>query len=103
MTESARSSGEPVGSAAGRGQVLVRFWASARAAAGVAEEYVAAPQPLSLAELVEQLGRDRPELRRVLSVCSALVGDRPTGAADRRQVQVAPGDVVEFLPPFAGG
>jgi molybdopterin converting factor small subunit len=86
-----------------QGRVLVRFWASARAAAGVGEEYVVAPAPISLSELVERLVRDRHELRRVLGVCSVLVGDRPAGTADRSGVQVGPGDVVEFLPPFAGG
>ena len=91
------------GGSAGAGRVLVRFWASARAAAGVGEEHVDAPGPISLSELVERLGRDRPELRRVLGVCSVLVGERPAGTADRAGVRVSPGDVVEFLPPFAGG
>lgn len=85
------------------GRVLVRFWASARAAAGVAEEHVDTPGPISLCELVERLGRDRSELRRVLGVCSVLVGERPAGTADRAGLRVSPGDVVEFLPPFAGG
>ena len=85
------------------GRVLVRYWASARAAAGVAEEHVEAPGPLTLAELVDRLGRDRPRLERVLGVCSVLVGDRPAGSGDRAGVRVGPGDVVEFLPPFAGG
>jgi len=85
------------------GRLLVRFWASARAAAGVGEEHVDAPAPISLSELVERLGRDRPELRRVLGACSVLVGDRPAGTADPAGVRVGPGDVVEFLPPFAGG
>ena len=46
---------------------------------------------------------DRPELPRVLEVCSALVGDRPVGAKDAGSVPVPDGVDVEFLPPFAGG
>ena len=55
-------------------------------------------EELVLAELA-----DRGGLRKVLEVCSVLVGDRPAGAADRTAVRVAPGATVEFLPPFAGG
>jgi molybdopterin converting factor small subunit len=32
-----------------------------------------------------------------------LVGDRPVGAQDPALVPLVPGDVVELLPPFAGG
>ena len=83
--------------------VLVRYWASARAAAGVGEETVTTSGPLTLAQLVAEVTTDRPELGRVLAVCSTVIGDRPTGSAERHSVTVAPGDVVEFLPPFAGG
>jgi sulfur-carrier protein len=85
--------------------VTVRYWASARAAAGLDEEYVEASTPLSLAALVERVveRHDNPRLEEVLGVCSVLVGDRPAGSGDRAQVEVRPGDHVEFLPPFAGG
>ena len=93
------------GSAPG-GQVLVRFWASARAAAGVSETVVRVPGEVDLDALVELVlaelaGRDG--LRKVLDVCSVLVGDRPAGAADRSSVRIPAGATVEFLPPFAGG
>lgn len=84
--------------------VLVRYWASARAAAGVAEETF--PAPVTLAELLaEVVSRhlDRPRLKDVVSVCSVLVGDRPVSTADPATVVLAPGDTVELLPPFAGG
>jgi len=42
-------------------------------------------------------------LEAVLGVCSVLVGDRPVGSRDAATVELAPGDTVEFLPPFAGG
>jgi molybdopterin converting factor small subunit len=84
--------------------VLVRYWAGARAAAGVAEERV--PGPLNLAQLLDEIvlrHADRPRLKDVVSVCSVLVGDRPVGTSDPATVVLRPGDTVELLPPFAGG
>ena len=102
------SAAEPSPAAdAGTGEeVLVRFWASARAAAGVPELAVAVAGEVPLDALVARVLRDLPgrdDLARVLGVCSVLVGDRPTGAAGRVGVVVPPGATVEFLPPFAGG
>ncbi len=99
----AHTSGPPPAS---DGEVCVRFWASARAAAGVPEVMVPVPGEVALDTVVDLVltglsGRDG--LRRVLEVCSVLVGDRPAGAAERASVRVAPGSTVEFLPPFAGG
>lgn len=88
------------------GTVTVRYWASARAAAGVESDAVEVGSGTTLAELfvrVQALHPDRPKLPGVLSVCSALVGDRPVGATDPADVRLSPGDVVELLPPFAGG
>lgn len=84
--------------------VLVRYWAGARAAAGVSEESFAAPLTLSqlLHEVVMRHG-DRPRLKDVVGVCSVLVGDRPVGTSDPQSVVLRPGDTVELLPPFAGG
>ncbi len=84
------------------GVVTVRFWASARAAAGTAETAVEVSGPVTLADLVARLdGSDR--LIEVLAACSVLVGDRPVGTRDRADVLVPVGATVEFLPPFAGG
>ena len=88
------------------GEVCVRFWASARAAAGVAEIAVPVSGEVDLdrlEELVLAELADRGGLRKVLDVCSVLVGDRPAGAADRSSVRIPAGATVEFLPPFAGG
>jgi molybdopterin synthase sulfur carrier subunit len=84
--------------------VLVRYWAGARAAAGVPEETFPAPTNLSDL-LVEVVARhpDRPRLKDVVSVCSVLVGDRPVGTSDPAVVDLRAGDTVELLPPFAGG
>jgi molybdopterin synthase sulfur carrier subunit len=84
--------------------VLVRYWAGARAAAGLSEETFPAPTNLSdlLAEVVAR-HPDRPRLKDVVSVCSVLVGDRPVGTSDPAIVDLRAGDTVELLPPFAGG
>lgn len=93
------------GSETGPTSVTVRYWASARAAAGVDGEVVEVGDGLTLAALVAVLVERHPgsRLKTVLGVCSVLVGDRPAGSGDRAEVWVAPGDQVEFLPPFAGG
>lgn len=97
--ESVRSGQPPAGS------VTLRYWASARAAAGVDHDVVAVAGPVSLADLVGRAASLHPGTRlpEVLEVCSVLVGDRPVGSADPADVLVPPGSSVEFLPPFAGG
>jgi sulfur-carrier protein len=88
------------------GTVVVRYWASARAAAGVESDVLEVGSGTTLAGLlaqVEALHADRPRLREVVAVCSVLVGDRPVGATDPTAVPIGPGDTVELLPPFAGG
>lgn len=88
------------------GQVRLRYWAAARAAAGVAEDLVEVPGPCSLADLKARaldLHGSSPRFAAVLEVCSVLVDDRPVGSDDPEHVVVRPGETVEFLPPFAGG
>lgn len=88
-------------------QIRVRFWASARQAAGTDEVTVgvgsAEPTVADVRRAVLGELPGRADLPRVLEVCSVLVGDRPLGAADAEQVRVPPGADLEFLPPFAGG
>jgi molybdopterin converting factor small subunit len=94
------------GSRADVGTITVRYWAAARAAAGVESDTLPAPEGTTLADVlaaVQQLHRDRPRLPQVVQVCSVLVGDRPVGAADPGGVLLRAGDTVELLPPFAGG
>ncbi|SEO99924.1 MoaD/ThiS family protein [Trujillonella endophytica] len=78
--------------------VTVRYFAGARAAAGVDSE---ARTAATLEELVGQLvDAHGDRLERVLTACSFLVD----GAAARdRHAALAPGAVVDVLPPFAGG
>lgn len=93
---------------AGRGvtYVTLRYWAGARAAAGVECDVVDVDGPVSVAVLRERalaLHPDADRLPRVLATCSVLVDDRPLGLADAATVLVPVGSTVEFLPPFAGG
>jgi molybdopterin converting factor small subunit len=102
-TLSGPSSADETGGAAGT--VTVRYWAAARAAAGVASDRLEVTGPVSLAEVTQQaLALHRgSRLEDVIGVCSVLVGDRPAGTGDPAQVVIEPGTTVEFLPPFAGG
>src|SRR5688572_1897752 len=83
--------------------VTVRYWAGARAAAGVAEDVLEVDGPLTLADVVRRVLEVRPGAARVVAVCSVLIGDEPVGGRDHAEVVVAPGSTVELLPPFAGG
>jgi molybdopterin converting factor small subunit len=89
-----------------KGGVTVRYWAAAKSAAGVDSDLITLTEHLTLDVVLEQvfsLHADRPRLRDVVAVCSVMIGDRPVGARDPGEVAVHPGDVVELLPPFAGG
>ena len=79
----------------------LRYWAAARAAAGVAEEQTSA-QTLAEALLLARSVRD-DRFGRVLSVCSFVVDGDPVGARDHAEVRLSPGGLVDVLPPFAGG
>lgn len=84
-------------------EVTVRYWAAARAAAGIAEETVDA---LTLADLLTEISRRHGHRERfddVIGFCSVLVGETPVGAKEPAEVRLPPGINVEFLPPFAGG
>jgi molybdopterin synthase sulfur carrier subunit len=78
--------------------VTVRYFAAARAAAGLAQEQAEAP---TLAALLEELSASRgPQLAKVFGVASFLVD----GLAWRdREAPLPPGATIDVLPPFAGG
>ena len=81
--------------------VTVRYWAAARAAAGVEADEVPAA---TLAEAVAAVSALRgAALARVLAACSYLVDSAPAGRRPPEEVALPPGAVVEALPPFAGG
>ncbi len=79
-------------------EVTVRYFAGARAAAGVAEEKASAA---SVAELIGVLAHARGErFARTLAACSFLVD----GLAVRTpEVPLRDDATVDVLPPFAGG
>ncbi|MFI5913849.1 MoaD/ThiS family protein [Dactylosporangium sp. NPDC051541] len=77
--------------------LLVRYFAGARAAAGVPEEKVEAA---TLGELVAALTADRPRLAGVVTACSFLVDGTSWRDRDARLPAAA---TVDVLPPFAGG
>ncbi|MFD4376521.1 MoaD/ThiS family protein [Streptomyces sp. NPDC058486] len=79
----------------------IRYWAAAKAAAGIAEEPYTAE---TLAEALDAARADHPgELVRVLQRCSFLVDGDPVGTRSHETVRLAEGGTVEVLPPFAGG
>ena len=85
-------------------QVLVRYWAAAKAAAGVSEERFDAPADLgALLDAVRERHGARSRLAEVLARCSYLVDEVSPGRRDPADVALPPGAVVDELPPFAGG
>jgi molybdopterin synthase sulfur carrier subunit len=79
----------------------LRYWAAARAAAGVAAETTSAPT--LAAALEEARGRHDERFATVLARCSFVVDGDPVGGRDHRAVRLAEGGLVDVLPPFAGG
>ena len=86
----------------------VRYFAAARAAAGVEEEGFNLPPGATVADLLQAvLAVERaeppagtPPLERLLGRSSFLLNE--VAVRDRSTV-LNPGDVVDVLPPFAGG
>ena len=79
--------------------VTVRFFAAARAAAGV--DHVDVP-PGSLADILTGLTQTFPGLDAVLPRCSYLV-DGVAVHGEYSVTVVVDGSGVDVLPPFAGG
>lgn len=79
----------------------VRYWAGARAAAGIAQEQVVAATVAEALELVRARHHDR--FTQVLAVCSLLVDGDPVGTRDPGSVSLGGGELLDCLPPFAGG
>jgi len=85
--------------AAGPGTVLIRYFAAAEEAAGVAEESAPVAEGTTLADLLEQASARHPGLAAALPACSYLVAT----VSGRPTTPVPAGAVVDVLPPFAGG
>ncbi|MCQ2001928.1 MoaD/ThiS family protein [Arthrobacter zhaoxinii] len=86
--------------------MLIRYFGAAKAAAGTEEEHLD-EGPLTLAELTEKLsarypspGTGAPALATVIARSTFLVNET---AARNPDLLLQPEDVVDILPPFAGG
>ena len=80
---------------------VLRYWAGARAAAGVEHERVDAA---TLQEALDAACAGRDErFTRVVAVCSFVVDEQPVGRTPPADVPLTPDAVVDVLPPFAGG
>ncbi len=81
-------------------RVTVRYFAAARAAAGVEDESIELAEEATVADLIDALHGRSLQLSKILGRCSYLCD----GVAVR-DVQTALGDSSTFdvLPPFAGG
>jgi sulfur-carrier protein len=81
--------------------VTMRYWAAAKDAAGVAEQHLTAD---TLAAALSLAGiNGGAQLRAVLDRSSFLIDGNPVGRRAADSVQLADGNVIEVLPPFAGG
>jgi molybdopterin converting factor small subunit len=82
--------------------VTMRYWAAARDAAGVSEQRVTA-DTLAAALAAVTGSADRAGLQAVIARSSFLVDGNPVGRRAAETVQLLDGNVIEVLPPFAGG
>lgn len=78
-------------------KVLIRFYAAARDAAGIAELGVS---PGSLEEILELISDDNSRLAQVLLRCSFLLDG---SLCHNLQIVIPAGSTLDVLPPFAGG
>lgn len=76
---------------------VVRFFAGAKAAVGVSQEVIDGATVKEVMDLAQQ---KFPQLKAVLTKCSVLVNE--TSCQDYAQ-NVSDSDVIDVLPPFAGG
>lgn len=81
--------------------ITVRYFAAARAAAGVEVEKVQLSSAATVADLLDALRAEHgPELARVLARCSYLLDEV---AVRDHGVPIADATSLDVLPPFAGG
>ena len=79
----------------------MRYWAGVRAAAGTEQEQVHASDVAGALQQVRARHDDR--FARVLAVCSLLVDGDPVGLRDPATVPLVGGELLDCLPPYAGG
>lgn len=80
--------------------MTVRYFAAARAAAGVDSEKIQLTPDTTVDDLVARLAGRGPDLAKVLLRCSFL---RDGVAVRDRTAPLGTTETVDVLPPFAGG
>ena len=80
--------------------VTVRYFAAAKAAAGRDAEVLTMTTGATVGDLVDALASRSADLARVLARCSYL---SDAVAVRRLDTALLPGQIVDVLPPFAGG
>jgi sulfur-carrier protein len=82
-------------------ELTVRYFAGARAAAGIDSEVLALPSSWTVDEAIGELARRHgPALEKVLGACSFLLDEV---AVRSRSTRLGDGATLDVLPPFAGG
>jgi sulfur-carrier protein len=81
--------------------ITLRYWAAAKAAAGVAEDRMDVDTLAAALECAAEAHGE--QLARVLTRCSFLVDGNPVGARPPETLALPADAIVEALPPFAGG
>jgi molybdopterin synthase sulfur carrier subunit len=82
--------------------VTMRYWAAAKDAAGVAEHQLTADTLAAALSAAAEISGGA-QLRTVLNRSSFLIDGNPVGRRAADSVVLADGNVIEVLPPFAGG
>ncbi|HUW77433.1 MAG TPA: MoaD/ThiS family protein [Candidatus Nanopelagicaceae bacterium] len=78
--------------------ILIRYWAGAKAAAGIESERIVAS---TVAAALEELAKSRSrELDQVIQRSSLLLDG---AVVHDRNIALVDGQILEILPPFAGG
>jgi molybdopterin converting factor small subunit len=88
--------------------VTMRYWAAAKDAAGVPEQELSADTLAAALTAASATGSANDaagsgRLAAVLARSSFLVDGSPVGRRAAESVLLADGNVIEVLPPFAGG
>lgn len=90
----------PAGANRADAEVTIRYWASARAAAGCESERFAGHH---VGDVLEAAAAAHTGLGVVLAVSTILLDGRPVTATEPLPAPASDGTILEVLPPFAGG
>ena len=82
--------------------VTMRYWAAAKDAAGIPEQQLTADTLAAALSAATEISGGS-QLRTVLDRSSFLIDGNPVGRRAADSVMLADGNVIEVLPPFAGG